>query len=31
MIGAAAYASLQAKAEFDTIELDATVFSDITR
>ena len=31
MIGAAAYASIQDEPIFDTIELDATVFSDITR
>lgn len=31
MIGAAAYAAVQANAAFDTIELDATVFSDISR
>ena len=31
MIGAAAYAAIQDEPVFDTIELDATVFSDITR
>ncbi len=31
MIGAAAHAAIQDEPVFDTIELDATVFSDITR